>query len=91
MKLEKHKSEDNCSFSRSFIEKYWWRVSPFVLGYLGLRPPLFHPVTKTTRRAVSHRLSLHPPPFSYSCSVASGCCSNHFNNKPLRGEVEGVI
>lgn len=77
MKLQKPDSEVDRSFSRSFIKRDRWRVSPFVLGFLGLRPPLFHPITETTCRAVSHRSSFHPPSFSCSCSIASGCCNNH--------------
>lgn len=80
MKLKKAKKKKtrqvDCSFSRSFIKRDRWRVSPFALSFLGLRPPLFRPARETTRRAVSRRWSFHTPSFVCSCSVASGCCNN---------------
>lgn len=90
MRLKKRNGKVDRSFSRSFIKRDRWRASPFVLGFLGLRPPLFPPVTETTRRAVSHRSSFHLPSFSCSCSVASGCCNNcsaanhRFKTKPFK-------
>lgn len=77
MKLKTPDGQFDRRLSWSFIKKDQWRVSPFVLGFQDLRPPLFHPVTETTRRAISHRLLFHPPPFSCSCSGACGCCNNH--------------